>query len=213
MKKYSYDVNKYDFVNQIESLYGISDLSMVHSQWSDAVEYEVLDDVETDQKTVYHKKFYKASHQTNFYDVYKSFIEEFVKPIVNEKFLYQRIPTFRVHQPSNLAVAAFHKDSDYSHSEHEINFYLPLTKAWGNNTIWTESEVGKKDYNPIEANVGELWMWNGANLLHGNKINDTGVSRVSVDFRVLPMRYYEDTNMVSITNKTKMVIGDYWECI
>ena len=48
MKKYSYDVNKYDFVNQIESLYGISDLSMVHSQWSDAVEYEVLDDVETD---------------------------------------------------------------------------------------------------------------------------------------------------------------------
>ena len=48
-------------------------------------------------------------------------------------------------------------------------------------------------------------------LLHGNKLNDTGVSRVSVDFRVLPVSKYEENNKVSITNKTKMIIGDYWE--
>ena len=211
MKKYKYDTDKYDFVREIEDLYDINDLDLIHFHWDGAKKYDVLDDVRTDQRTVYHKKFYTDAFNTNFYDVYEAFIKEFIQPIIGEKILYQRIPTFRVHQPSNLAVAEFHRDSDYSHSKHEVNFFLPLTKAWGNNTIWTETERDKKDFQPINANVGEVWLWNGANLLHGNKINDTGNSRVSVDFRVLPVSKYEENDMTSITNKTKMIIGDYWE--
>ena len=210
MKKYSYDTDKYDFVNEIGNLYDINDLDLIHTQWKDAKTYDVLDDVTTDQLTIYHKKFYNESKNTKFYDIYKHFISEFIQPIIGEEILYQKIPTFRVHQPSNLAVAAFHRDSDYSHSEHEVNFYLPLTKAWGNNTIWTETERDKKDFQPIEAEVGDVWMWNGANLLHGNKINDTGKSRVSVDFRILPLSKYKKNERTSITNKTKMTIGEYW---
>ena len=85
-----------------------------------------------------------------------------------------------------------------------------MTKAWANNTIWTETERDKKDFQPIEAEVGDVWMWNGANLLHGNKINDTGKSRVSVDFRILPLSKYKKNERTSITNKTKMTIGEYW---
>tara|TARA_Y100000593_G_scaffold91400_1_gene180057 strand:+ start:990 stop:1628 length:639 start_codon:yes stop_codon:yes gene_type:complete len=210
MKRYSYDINKYDFVSEIESLYDINDLDEIHNQWGDAKVYDVLDDVATDQLTVYHRKFYNESKNTNFYDVYKSFISEFIQPIFGEEILYQRIPTFRVHQPNNLAVAEYHRDSDYSHSKSEVNFFLPLTKAWGNNTIWTETERDKKDFQPIEAEVGDVWLWNGSVLLHGNKLNDTGKSRVSVDFRVLPLSKYKESDKVSITNKTKMVIGDYW---
>ncbi len=210
MKKYKYDIKKYDFVGEIETLYKVNDLSEIHNQWSEAIKYDVLDDVSTDQLTVYHKHFYDNSKDSNWYFIYNSFIKEIIQPLIGEDILYQGIPTFRVHQPSNLAVAAFHRDKDYSHSEHEINFYLPLTKAWGNNTIWVESEEGKGDYSSIDTEVGEMWMWNGANLMHGNKINDTGKSRVSVDFRVIPTKKYKDSNRISVTNKTKMIIGEYW---
>ena len=211
MKKYSYDINRYNFVDEIKKLYDITDLDLIHEQWDESKVYDVLDNVATDQLTVYHKKFYNESKDTNFYSIYKTFINEFIQPLFKEKILYQRIPTFRVHQPNNLAVAEYHRDSDYSHSIHEVNFFLPLTKAFGNNTIWTETERDKKDFQPINAEVGDIWLWNGSVLLHGNKLNDTGKSRISVDFRVLPISKYEENDKTSITNKTKMIIGDYWE--
>tara|TARA_Y100000004_G_C8892502_1_gene402684 strand:+ start:231 stop:872 length:642 start_codon:yes stop_codon:yes gene_type:complete len=211
MEKYKYDLDKYDFVYIIENLYDVSDLDLIHKQWKNAVNYEVLDDVRTDQKTLYHKHFYQNVDKTDWYKVYKLFIKEVIEPLFDEPILYQRIPTFRVHQPNNLAVAEYHRDSDYSHSTHEVNFFLPLTDAYGNNTIWAETERDKKDFQPMAAEVGEFWKWSGANLLHGNKLNDTGVSRVSVDFRVLPVSKYEENDKVSITNNTKMIIGDYWE--
>ena len=67
-------------------------------------------------------------------------------------------------------------------------FYLPLTRGLGKQTLFgLRLNLTKKKFQPIEAEVGEVVMWNGANLLHGNKINATGKSRVSVDFRVLPI--------------------------
>ena len=214
MKKFNYDVAKYNFVEKIKDLFSIANLDKIHSEWDNAQNYDLLDDVETDQLTVYHKHFYDNVKDTNWYELYNLFIFEIVKPLINEPFLYQRIPTFRVHQPNNLAVAAFHRDSEYSHSTYEKNFFLPLTKAFENNTIWVESEVDKKDFSPMDLEVGECMMWDGANLLHGNKTNDTGVARVSVDFRIIPLSKYKNNSMTSITNKTKMIIGDYWlECI
>ena len=47
--------------------------------------------------------------------------------------------------------------------------------------------------------------------MHGNKINHTGKSRVSVDFRILPLSAYdEENNDFSITIKTPMKVNDYW---
>ena len=213
IKKYKYNIDTYNFVGKVEKLYNINDLSEIHSDWSGAIKYDILDDIEADQKTIYHKYFYNNIKDTNWYSVYDSFIKEFIQPIIGKEILYQKIPTFRVHQPDNLAVATFHRDGDYSHSKDEINFYLPLTKAWGNNTIWTETERDKKDLQSINAEVGEIWKWDGANLLHGNKLNDTGHSRVSVDFRILPLLKYKESDKISFTNNTKMVIGDYWRSL
>tara|TARA_R100001463_G_scaffold1885_1_gene8100 strand:- start:3793 stop:4434 length:642 start_codon:yes stop_codon:yes gene_type:complete len=211
MKKFNYNIKKYDFANEIKKLYNISNLDNIHSEWDKAISYDVLDDVKTDQRTVYHKHFYDNVNTTNWYSLYEKFISEVVVKIVGEPIYFQKIPTFRVHQPKNLAVAAYHKDSDYSHSIHEMNFFLPLTKAFGNNTVWVESEIGKGDYLPMEADYGELWYWNGATLKHGNKLNDTGKARVSVDFRIIPVAKYVDEGKQSITNKTKMVLGEYWK--
>ena len=211
MQKYTYEIETFDFAQEIKTLFDIEHLDEIHSEWSGAKAYEVLNDVATDQRTVYHRHFYDNVQHTNWYSIYEKFVKLVVVPIVGEPIYYQKIPTFRVHQPGNLAVAAYHRDVDYSHSVHEMNFFLPLTKAFGNNTIWSETEVDKEDYQPLEASYGETWYWSGATLMHGNKLNDTGKSRVSVDFRVIPQSKYVDEGKLSITNKTKMILGEYWK--
>ena len=214
MEKYTYNTQKFNFADKIKKLYDVSNLDELHQEWKNAQKYNVLDNVETDQVTVYHKHFYNNVSSTGWYPLYNKFIKEIIQPIIGEPILFQKIPTFRVHQPENLAVAAYHKDSDYSHSVHEMNFFLPLTNAFGNNTIWVETEINKEDYQPMEAEYGEMWYWSGATLKHGNKLNNTGKSRVSVDFRIIPLSKYKDEGKQSITNKTKMVLGEYWkECI
>ena len=99
-----------------------------------------------------------------------------LKPLFGEKIVFQKIPTFRVQLVGNLGVFEFHKDKDYNHGEDEVNFFLPITDAYSNNTIWTESEEDKGDYKPMDVNYGEIVMWDGANLSHGNKINNTSNS-------------------------------------
>jgi hypothetical protein len=141
-------------------------------------------------------------------------VREIILPMFDEDILYQKIPTFRIQVPNNLGVAEFHKDKTYSHSPEEINIFLPLTEAEGNNTIWVESEEDKGDFEPMNARYGEYYIWDGANLNHGNRINDTGNTRISVDFRILPLSKFDDNNIKeTITMKTKMTIGGYFEIL
>jgi len=210
-KKFTYDKHEYNFSEIISQLFDVEDLSMVHEEWSSAKEYELLDNVKTDQLTVYHKHFYDNVEKFDWYETYNKFVKTVIAEFFDEPMLYQKIPTFRVHQPDNLAVAGYHRDMDYNHSEHEVNFFLPMTKAFGSNTIWVESEMDKRDFAPMEADNGEFYMWNGAILLHGNKVNKTGKSRVSVDFRVLPESKYVESDKKSVTYNVKFSIGDYFE--
>ena len=143
------------------------------------------------RSTHFHKLYYEKIKDTQFYEMYQDLIQKVIAPLFDDEVIYQKIPTFRVHMKGNLAVGAFHKDSEYSHDIHEINIFLPLTDAYENNTIWVESEIDKADYMPMNAKYGEFVVWDGANLMHGNKINNTDISRVSIDFRVLPKKSYE----------------------
>jgi hypothetical protein len=54
-------------------------------------------------------------------------------------------------------------------------------------------------------------MWDGNRCRHGNKKNDTGVTRISFDFRVLPRMHYNDehTSITSTTGK-RFIIGEYY---
>ena len=88
--------------------------------------------------------------------------------------------------------------------------FIPMTKASGNNTIWVESKEDKGDYSPMNTDLGEFVKWDGANLRHGNKVNDTNKTRVSFDFRVMPLSKYKDNERESVSVKTKMKIGEYF---
>lgn len=169
-----------------------------------------------DQSSSIHKKFYEIYNTNTFLNEYKKLLKEFIKPLYNEAIVYQQKPTFRIHMPNNVAVGEYHKDRDYSHCTKELNYWLPFTKAFGTNTIWIESEEDKGDYKPYELEYGQILVFDGANLSHGNKTNTTNVSRVNIDFRVMPISLYNETeqSLKSSTHlKLPMTIGNYYEKI
>ena len=208
-EKQSYDVNKYSFRHEIEQMFGTSELEKIHK--IEECDFGVLN-METDQTTKLHKNFYKKVRESNFLEEYKKFLREVILPQFNEPLLYQKIPTFRVQVPNNLSVAEFHNDKSYSHSTEEVNIFLPITDAKKLIRYGAESEENLADYSPMNAEYGEYYIWDGANLKHGNKINQSDVSRFSVDFRVMPYSKYDDTNVKeTVTTKTKLKLGSYFE--
>lgn len=213
MNKYSYNTSQYPFADIVSSIFKIQDLSLIHESVESLS--TIPEDPSQDQKTSYHKIFYAAyEDRTNtFLKLYRDFIQHLrAKHFAGKSIVYQSRPTFRVHAPENIAVAKWHKDKAYNHSHNEINIYLPITRAFDTNTIWAESEEDRGDYAPMNAEYGEYFIWNGANLLHGNKKNETGKSRVSLDFRfILPENFqYSGT---SVTHGVEMSLGKYWKLL
>jgi len=68
------------------------------------------------------------------------------------------------------------------------------------------------DFSPMEGVNGDLFMWDGNRCAHFNKHNDTGQTRVSFDFRVLPAKFYNpEYSKTTATTKKKFLIGEYYK--
>mmetsp|Transcript_23571 Transcript_23571/g.28479 ORF Transcript_23571/g.28479 Transcript_23571/m.28479 type:complete len:88 (+) Transcript_23571:45-308(+) len=67
-----------------------------------------------------------------------------------------------------------------------------MNKVWGSNTLWVESKPGLQDFHPIELEYGQLLRFNGNECTHFTKSNVTDHTRVSFDFRAIPMSLYKD---------------------
>ena len=210
MNKYSYDLDRFGFHHIVEDIFKIDNLQYIHNMLEKQL--DIPDDPSKDQSTTFHQIFYKNydGDTHGFLELYRHFVQYITNQYFsNQQMVYQTRPTFRVQAPNNIAVAQWHKDKAYNHSYNEINIYLPLTDTFDTNTIWSESEEDKGDYAPMNAKLGEFYIWNGANLTHGNKKNETGVSRVSVDFRIIPLDKF-DYSGTSVTSKVPMALGKYW---
>jgi ectoine hydroxylase-related dioxygenase (phytanoyl-CoA dioxygenase family) len=211
MNKYTYDTDYYKFLDLLRSTFNVYHLDKIN-------ENREVFKREEDQSTKYHKLYYELARTPEFTSLYTNFIKQIIKPIYGEQIVYQTIPTFRIAFPNNIAVGEWHKDKWYRNGEwandvKEDNFYLPFTNAFDTNTIWVESEEDKGDFAPMNCNYGEIIQWNGSNLTHGNKINETGKARVSVDFRVIRYSNYKPSNYGSINTKTQFAIGGYYNLI
>ncbi len=212
INKFTYDANEYSFRDVVCGWLDTDDLSKLHY----IQQYEHFKR-ENDQSTIWHKKFYEMIRSDkSFNDIYVNFLKNIVKPRYKEEIVYQKIPTFRVHLPGNVSVGEYHKDKhyrnvDWAEKVKETNYYLPLTKAYGTNTIWAETEENKGDYKPFNLNYGECIEWDASNLTHGNKDNITSKTRISFDFRVIPKSRYIDSNHLTINTKIPFGIGGYYD--
>lgn len=166
---------------------------------------------EKDQSTIWHKMYYDK-FEKEFKTAYLSLVEDIKKSFGYDEIIYQKIPTFRVQLGNgNVAVGEWHKDKTYNHGTSEVNFWLPFTDTNSLNTIWMESEEDKGDYRPYEVDYGEILVFDGANLQHGNKKNISGKTRVSIDFRLVDPNKFTPNTAGSINMDSKFDIGGYFE--
>tara|TARA_R110001592_G_scaffold107600_1_gene301022 strand:- start:3377 stop:4024 length:648 start_codon:yes stop_codon:yes gene_type:complete len=215
MLRFNYNILEYQFQEIVSDWLETDDLSKLH----EFKKYKLFKR-QNDQSSMWHKMFYNQIRIDNrFDDIYKLFLKEYIKPLYNnEKIAYQKIPTFRVHLPGNISVGEFHKDKNYRNKNwankvQEINYFLPFTKAYGTNTVWAETEEDLGDYTEIKADYGECVEWSATNLTHGNKVNRTTKTRVSIDFRVIPMSRYFGSEHLTINANMPFKVGGYYEVI
>jgi hypothetical protein len=181
--------------------------------------HEQLDDLPTeifeighDQGTYFHREFYRlCTRDSDFMCTYRSLLLAYLGD--SEPFLYQAVPTFRVHLPDNKAVGGkSHRDADYRHPKKEINYLVPLTSMFDSNSMFKESTPGLRDFGFVNLRPGDLLCWDGANCEHGNICNTTGVTRVSFDFRVIRPEDLtdEDQERSTVAHGLRFRLGEYY---
>lgn len=214
MKIIEYDIKKYRFEEDLQKVFSVSDISMLHIQRPDLLPDKKLT-FENESKTDFHTAFYGALREGKLGDLekkYLEFIKNEIRPFFSDSLAIQAFPTFRVHLPNDQAIHKWHydSDSDHQHPEWEINIFIPITNAFDTQTLWLESVPGLRDFSPINLKYGQYVFFDGNRSMHGNKINVTTKCRVSFDFRVLPIEKLPANNLSSITSGRKFSIGDYY---
>jgi hypothetical protein len=171
MKLYAYDITEFNFKEQLQTVLNTSNLDNL--------------DENKDIERLYSD--YLSGKQ--FLDMYVQFIRKYITELYNGVIAYQTKPVCRLVYKNKLNMHKLHKDKWYRkntiYSDIQIeNIFLPFTNAFDSNSIWTESVEDQHDFSPIKCDYGQFVHWDGNNLLHGNVINKSGNSRVSIDFRV-----------------------------
>jgi len=215
---YKYPKESHLFLEYFQNLYKTKELDKLHLLSS---EENIVGEKDTDL----HKKFYDDI-KTN--DTFKKLYCNLIKDIYNNFFpdeqvlIFQSYPSIRIQFFDNIVIPP-HYDSDDlgKHPIGEKNFILPITQMTNTNTIFVESEPGKKDFKGIEMNYGDLFYFNGNKCTHYNMRNQEGKVRISLDFRVILLKDYLNyikSNQITFTNprdetrkSTKMVIGGYYQ--
>lgn len=160
-----------------------------------------------DQKSSWHRNFYGTFH--SWAGVYREFVERVVATWMSRSFYFQAVPTFRVHLPGNVAVGSWHTDATYHHPLEETTFWVPLTRACDTSSVWIADDHGSR-YAPC-VEPGQVVEFSAAKRVHGNVLNTSGLSRVSFDFRCLPVdELPEVEGPPSENTKLRFVPGEYY---
>jgi hypothetical protein len=92
------------------------------------------------------------------------------------------------------SIAGQHCDADYAkHHAAEINIWVPVTSVFESNGLYLESKPSKGDFRPVTLDFGHYLQFYGYGCRHYSTKNDTGATRISFDFRVIPLKDYEDS--------------------
>ena len=203
--KIQYDTTKFPFQQIVQAMLEVDDLYSLHNLKN----YDLFSR-EKDQSTEWHRLYYSKFEQ-EFYPTYLELVKSLADQLGYVEIIYQKIPTFRTHLKNNLGVGEWHRDRTYNHGTTEVNFWMPFTDTNEFNTIWMESREGLEDFIPYTVKYGEILIFNGANLMHGNKTNESDRTRVSVDFRLVDPAKFVPSKEGSINMNTAFDLGGYFE--
>ena len=216
LNRINFEKDKYDLYKLVENLFAY-DLSEAHIHAKQ--KYELFTELGKDSQTEYHRKFYDRIDEgwSEFEEIYTKFASEVLLPYLGlEEALVQKFPTYRIQLPNNRAVVIKHHDSDelHRHPKGEINFIYALTDMFATNSIQVEKTARMGNFETINLKQGECLSFNGNLCDHYNDINKTGQSRMSFDFRILPLNYYDpEYSKDSVTKKVKYIDRGYYKRI
>lgn len=71
------------------------------------------------------------------------------------------------------------QDESNNHQPAELNFWVPLNKVFGANTLYTESSPGAGDFAAVELEYGQAVRFWGNRCRHYAVPNTTDTTRVS----------------------------------
>tara|TARA_R110000824_G_C15072658_1_gene663519 strand:+ start:197 stop:895 length:699 start_codon:yes stop_codon:yes gene_type:complete len=219
-----FDNIEYNFRTFLQNLFKCENLEQIHLTHKHLIpNSDVLSKPwpYNENSSDFHSIFYQKLNEPweEIIALYEKFVADYVADLIGEDFLYQKFPTFRVHLPDMRAVTKWHYDADRDHAHPlgEINFILPLTDMYSTNAVWCESRPDSHDYSPMEIRKNQFLKFNGNRRHHGNKSNTTGQSRLSFDFRILPMKFtpvqglYPDSFGNSAIRSQKWEAGGYYK--
>jgi hypothetical protein len=178
-----------------------------------------------DRTSIFYDDYHSFVDNNNeFNNVYYKFIEEFVKPLHGSKVVVQKTPNLRISFPESTAIGkhkheseknnviGLHKDADFGHHKDEINYIIPITDMFDTNSIYYEpspdSNTSTDQYLNLKLKTHEYFIGKFNKLLHFNKINKTGFTRISLDFRVIPYDIYMQN--IDYFKETKFELGKYY---
>mmetsp|Transcript_132618 Transcript_132618/g.424389 ORF Transcript_132618/g.424389 Transcript_132618/m.424389 type:complete len:408 (-) Transcript_132618:7-1230(-) len=140
-----------------------------------------------------------SSAYNRFLDLYRRFLREVVLPTfcgteecgVLAEAAVQSSPVLRVVMPSAHVATCLHKDGDYGHVPEELNFWVPLTPVGGSNSLHVEGFPGRRNFEAFSGQVGHAFRFWGNQCAHYAEPNTTESTRVSFDFRLIPLHFWD----------------------
>jgi len=76
--------------------------------------------------------------------------------------------------------------------------------------IYPNSNIEYGNYENLKLEKNNYWIGYLNQCKHYNKINNTGKTRISMDFRIISYSKYKLSNDLSVTSNSKFIIGDYY---
>lgn len=141
-----------------------------------------------------HLREHILNHGHKLLAAYEDLMSEVIAPMFLKdhgldqgEVLYQFPPTLRIFPSVDppRALGRFHTDHEYGHQVCEINYWLPITNAGGDHaSLWCEQSAGLGNFAPFDLKYGEIRRFHAVSLAHGTYPNDTGRTRISLDFRL-----------------------------
>ena len=99
--------------------------------------------------------------------IYHRFICEVVAPMISsesgdcDSVMFQSTPALRMVPPSRKQATHAHIDAMYFHQPGQINFWMPLSRVAGTNTLWVESSDGRGDFVSLDLEYGQCARFYG----------------------------------------------------
>lgn len=229
-----FDGEQFNFVEKLRRLYDVTNLQQLHLNVPKSKECESYYAVapifgRNDRKSPFVTAFIKSwDSDESWKTMYESFLTTNIAPThyPNESSLiYQTTPNIRIHVPgcTNIGrrdsdpsddVIGLHSDSEFNHPSQETNFIVALTDMYETNSIYFEPEpdsgLPPDGYTALTLKACSSCSLYLNKCKHFNRLNQTGNTRVSFDFRVIPGSKFNPSDLKSATSNTKFSVGQYY---